>query len=304
MDAFADLALHDPEDDAQPEMTSREARIARAFTDSKKSYSSEIVFTPPGWFQVETLPPGDLTKLDGRHLEWSVQRLYLQRAYKQAQTLALDVLFAAGVQLDPDHALIGNPNPNPHLHPAGTPLPKNEARDREMLDTAIRCALKLGDPTTANRLAKASRSRWTNNPGLGHTAGEALLFANKPWDAISALLHATRRRIPSHPVLSLLARALHAASTQRPNPSLQELANVVAQYAERTKPAFERGLFPDPESTKVKPKDKVNIPSEGMIRAWATEAGLDPIDVGLMVALCGTGDAEGDDTGERSVRTL
>ncbi|CAE6442293.1 unnamed protein product [Rhizoctonia solani] len=198
-----------------------------------------------------------------------------------------------GVQLDSDDAPVGNPNPNPHA--AGTPLLKDEAHDREMLDTAIRCALKLGDHAQAN---------WTNNPGLGHTAGEALLFANEPWGAISALLHATRRRIPSHPVLSLLARALHAASTQRPNAPLEELANVVAQYAERTKPAFERGLFPDPESTKVKPKDKVNIPSEGVIRAWATEAGLDPIDVGLMVALCGTGDADGDDTGERSVRTL
>ncbi|KAL5635198.1 hypothetical protein ACGC1H_003034 [Rhizoctonia solani] len=173
-----------------------------------------------------------------------------------------------------------------------------------MLDTALRCALKLGDPSTADKLAEASRSRWTNNPGLGHTAGEALLFANKPWDAISALLYATRLRTPSYPVLSLLARALYAALTEQHNHSLEELANVVARYAERTKPAFERGLFPDPESTKIKPRDKVNIPSEGVIRAWATDAGLEPVEIGLMVALCGTGDAEGDDTAERSVRTL
>jgi hypothetical protein len=46
-DAFADLLLADPEDE-QPEITSREARIARAFNDSKKSYPSEIVVTPPG----------------------------------------------------------------------------------------------------------------------------------------------------------------------------------------------------------------------------------------------------------------
>ncbi|KEP44904.1 hypothetical protein V565_351930, partial [Rhizoctonia solani 123E] len=91
--------------------------------------------------------------------EWSVQRLYLQRAYKQAQTIALDILFAAGVQLDSDNALVGNPHPHPHPHPAGTPLSKNKARDREMFDTDIRCALKLGDPTTAHRLAEASRSR-------------------------------------------------------------------------------------------------------------------------------------------------
>ncbi|KAL5635199.1 hypothetical protein ACGC1H_003034 [Rhizoctonia solani] len=65
MDAFADLILTD---DEPPKMTSREARIARAFDESKKSYSSEIVLTPPGWFQLETLQPGDLTKLDARHL--------------------------------------------------------------------------------------------------------------------------------------------------------------------------------------------------------------------------------------------
>lgn len=46
-DAFAELMLTDPEDE-KPEMTSREARIARAFAESKKSYASEVVVTPPG----------------------------------------------------------------------------------------------------------------------------------------------------------------------------------------------------------------------------------------------------------------
>jgi hypothetical protein len=46
-DAFAELLLTDPEDE-KPEMTSREARIARAFEESKKSYASEIVITPAG----------------------------------------------------------------------------------------------------------------------------------------------------------------------------------------------------------------------------------------------------------------
>lgn len=46
-DVFAELLLTNPEDE-KPEMTSREARIARAFADSKQSYASEIVVTPPG----------------------------------------------------------------------------------------------------------------------------------------------------------------------------------------------------------------------------------------------------------------
>ncbi|KAH7342091.1 hypothetical protein B0J17DRAFT_746337 [Rhizoctonia solani] len=289
-DVFADLLLTDPEDE-RPEMTLREARIARAFDDSKKSYSSEIVITPPG---VGTIQPGDLTKLDSRNVEWSVQRLYLQRSYKQAQTLALELLLAAGVQLDPG---LGTPTP-------GGTLPKNEARDREMLDTALRCSIKLDDKPTALQLADASRSRWTNNPGLGHTAGEAFLFANKPYEAISALLHAVRLRTPSHPVLSDLARALHSASIERNNASLGELANVVSQYAERTKPAFDRGLFPEQSEPSTKLKTKPSLPLEAVVRNWATEAGLGEVDVGLMVALCCTGDGEGEDTTERSVRTL
>lgn len=46
-DAFAGLMLVDPEDE-RPEMTSREARIARAFAESKENYSSEIVVMTPG----------------------------------------------------------------------------------------------------------------------------------------------------------------------------------------------------------------------------------------------------------------
>ncbi|CAE6462882.1 unnamed protein product [Rhizoctonia solani] len=316
-DAFADLQLTDPEDD-QPEMSSREARIARAFDESKKSYSSETVVTPPGWFQVETAqPPGDLSKLDARHLgksysrsplEWSVQRLYLQRSYKQAQTLAFHILFAAGVQLDP--AVLGD-----NVNANGT-LPKNEARDRELLDTALRCAIKLNDKSTALALADASRSRWTNNPGLGYTAGEAYIFASRPYDAISALLHAVRLRTPSHQVLSLLARALCASSsatttvtseTGRRDSALAHLGNLLSEYAERTKPAFERGLFPElseQQEKRPRSKEKANVPPENVVRAWATEAGLGEVDVGLMVQLCCTGDAEEDVGGERSVRTL
>ncbi|CAE6414934.1 unnamed protein product [Rhizoctonia solani] len=284
-DAFADLVLTDPEDE-QPEMSSRKVRIARAFDESKKSYASEVVVTPPGWFQV-AVQSGDLTKLDGRHIEWSVQRLYLQKAYKHAQTLALAVLRAAG-QLDPG--------------PTTGTLPKNEARDREMLDTAIRCAIKLGDEAAVG-LAEASRARWTNTPGLAHTAGEAFLFSNKPYEAISALLHATRLRTPSHPALALLARALQDASKERENDSLGELGNVIAQYAERTQPAFERGLFPGEDPVRLKNKEKARVPTESVVRAWATEGGLGEVDVRLMVALCCTGDAEGEDT-ERSVRSI
>ncbi|KAF8688997.1 hypothetical protein RHS03_09409, partial [Rhizoctonia solani] len=291
-DAFADLQLTDPEDD-QPEMSSREARIARAFDESKKSYSSETVVTPPG-------------------VQWSVQRLYLQRSYKQAQILAFHILFAAGVQLDP--AVLGD---NVNANGTYGTLPKNEARDREMLDTALRCAIKLNDKSTALALADTSRSRWTNNPGLGYTAGEAYIFASRPYEAISALLHAVRLRTPSHQVLSLLARALSASSsaatttttseTERRDSALAHLGILLSEYAERTKPAFERGLFPElseQQEKRPRSKEKANVPPENVVRAWATEAGLGEVDVGLMVQLCCTGDAEEDAGGERSVRTL
>ncbi|KAJ1307206.1 hypothetical protein OPQ81_001321 [Rhizoctonia solani] len=299
MDVFADLHLTDPEDE-QPGMTLREARIARAFDESRKSYASEVVITPPGWFHIGTIHPGDLTKLDSRHVEWSVQRLYLQQSYQAAQSLAVEILLAAGVQLDPR---LGTAT---HSTGGTTTLPKNEARDREMLDTAIRCAIKLNDKHTALGLAEASRSRWTNTPGLAHTAGEALLFCDKPYEAISALLHAVRLRTPSHPVLNLLAKALHGAAAERQNSALDKLGDLVAQYAERTKAVYDKGLFPELEEqpVMVKPKEKVSVPPEGTIRAWATEAGLSEVDVALMVALCCTGDVEGEDTGGERVNPL
>ncbi|CUA67252.1 hypothetical protein RSOLAG22IIIB_07298 [Rhizoctonia solani] len=133
-----------------------------------------------------------------------------------------------------------------------------------------------------------------------------LLFANKPYEAISALLHATRLRTPSHPVLVLLTQALHDASVDRKSSSLEQLAIVVSQYAKRTQPAFERGLFPErAEPVRVKAKEKASVPVESVVRSWATKAGLDETDVGLVVALCSMGDTEGEDAaGERSVRSL
>ncbi|KAG9122605.1 hypothetical protein FRC07_000952, partial [Ceratobasidium sp. 392] len=177
-DAFADLLLTDPEDE-QPQMTSREARIARAFEQSKQSYASEIVVTPPGWFQIEHIQADDLTKLEARNVEWSVQRLYLQKSYAAALQLAVEVLYAGGVELDLTDGITTSLNHNIDENDRGT-LPKNEARDREMLDVAIRCAIKLGDRNAAIDLARATRSRWANSPGLGYTAGEAFVFAGRP----------------------------------------------------------------------------------------------------------------------------
>ncbi|KAF8604571.1 hypothetical protein BDV93DRAFT_605879 [Ceratobasidium sp. AG-I] len=335
-DAFAELMLTDPEDE-RPEMTSREARIARAFTESKKSYASEIVVTPPGWFQTDKIQTDDLTKLEARNVEWSVQRLYLQRSYDAAQRLAIDVLRAGGVYLSPSlggTSVLGQPNidSGSSTQPGPATLTKNEARDREMLDVAIRCAIKLDNQDVASKLAEATRARWSNSHGLAYTAGEAFLFADKPIDATSALLHAVRARTPSHPVMALLARALHAASKGTNSPqdtAFDNLADLVRQYAERTKPTFDRGLFPgtnapsseapdDSASTqptheaarpdiKNEPTPKSQNLPETTIRRWGTEAGLNDVDLGLLVSLCCMGDGAGEDaagTGERSVKSL
>ncbi|KAG8776141.1 hypothetical protein FRC12_001076 [Ceratobasidium sp. 428] len=295
-DAFAELLLTDPEDE-QPQMTSREMRIARAFEQSKQSYASETVVTPPGGSP-----------------EWSVQRLYLQKSYAAALQLAVEVLHAGGVEL----GIADNTWATPiHLGSVETDhdathrtLPKNEARDREMLDVAMRCAIKLGDRGAAIGLAEATRSRWANYPGLAYTAGEAFVFANKPLDAISALLHAVRARTPSFSVLSLLAQSLNTAaeSSEPCSIALKKLADIIDHYATRIKPAFERGLFPETTSipdSKPPPKLKSTVLPESVVRAMGEEAGLGEIDIGLLVALCCTGDAEQDGGGgERSVRSL
>jgi hypothetical protein len=95
-------------------------------------------------------------------LEWSVQRLYLQRSYAGALRLAVEILHASGVELgltsDTSAALAQQDGGKDIPTQAGT-LSKNEARDREMLDVAVRCAIKLGDRNAASDLAEATRSR-------------------------------------------------------------------------------------------------------------------------------------------------
>ncbi|KAG8744151.1 hypothetical protein FRC10_010720 [Ceratobasidium sp. 414] len=275
-DVFAELLLADPEDE-QPQVTSREARIARAFEQSKKSYGSEVVITPPGWFQIDHVQADDSTKLEARNAEWSVQRLYLQKSYTAALQLAIEVLHAGGVELDLTNdtsAILQDVEGTKHDIACGI-LAKNEARDREMLDVAIRLTVP-------------------------HSS-----------DAISALLHAVRARTPSFSILSLLVRALNAAAeNSEPHiTAFKKLADIIGQYAERVKPAFERGLFP-PEVTlashsKPPPKSKSTILPEAAVRTMGEEVGLSEADIGLLVALCCTGEAEREDgAGERSVRSL
>ncbi|QRW03883.1 hypothetical protein RhiLY_02882 [Ceratobasidium sp. AG-Ba] len=292
-DAFAELVLADPQDDQPPQVTSREARIARAFEQSKKTYASETVVTPRGWFQIDHLQPhtDDLSKLEARNVEWSVQRLYLQKSYEAALQLALEVLQASGIDV-----------PTLPITPVRATLAKNEARDREMLDVAIRCAVKLRDQNRAASLAKATRDRWTNSPGLAYTAGEALVVANEPRDAISALLHAVRARTPSYAVLSLLVQALDSSTPC--TESHKQLSFIISQYADRIKPAFNKGLFP-PSNAPLPAKTKSTPVSEASARTLGEGAGLGEVEIGLLVALCCTSDQPEDGTpAERSVRSL
>jgi hypothetical protein len=122
-------------------------------------------------------------------------------------------------------------------------------------------------------------------------------------------LHAVRARTPSYPILSLLAQALNAAAedTSPRTTALNQLSDIIEQYAERIKPAFDKGLFPEMTSTNTKshPKSKSTAVSEIMVRTMGEEAGLGDVDTGLLVALCCAGDGEdGVGAGERSVKSL
>lgn len=126
--------------------------------------------------------------------------------------------------------------------------------------------------------------------------------------------------------MALLAHALHTASkgtTSSRDTAFDKLADLVGQYAERTRPTFDKGLFPSEAlndatstqtrheaprpDTKPEPTPKSQVLPEATIRTWGTEAGLNDVDLVLLVSLCCMGEGAGEDAagvGERSVKSL
>ncbi|KIO26711.1 hypothetical protein M407DRAFT_243614 [Tulasnella calospora MUT 4182] len=84
---------------------------------------------------------------------------------------------------------------------------KASSHSRELQDLALRSAIQTGEGRIAARLADQTSARWEAMPGSAASAGEAYLLANRPRDAISALLTATKNRPHLHSYLLFLAKA-------------------------------------------------------------------------------------------------
>ncbi|KDQ14902.1 hypothetical protein BOTBODRAFT_44403 [Botryobasidium botryosum FD-172 SS1] len=323
-----DLLALDITDDVGSELTPRQERILKAFQKSKESYANEIVFTPPGWYDADGDPLERLSEnkdtdtflITLRRLEFSIQRLYLQKEYEKCLERVLGFLDLLSSESFP-------------------PEGKGDAREREMLDIAMRCTIKSGNVVQAGLLADRSRPKWRSLAGIAATAGEAYIVAQRPRDAITAILLALHLRGVSYPHLKLLARAFSLRETQllaagvtplkktdagtdfnsdsdSTTPSeleaVQALYRICREGTERVARTYAYPLFhPGPaetgESREPPPPRDITITSS-MVEQWGTACGLTNDDLAYLVELCTFEAAETDgaagDEGGKSVRLL
>ncbi|KAH8119708.1 hypothetical protein DFH11DRAFT_288 [Phellopilus nigrolimitatus] len=132
----------------------REERIRAAFERSKDSYAKERVITEPGWYDPPEIPPP--TKLHVRNIDFSLNNLYLKRDYAQALPLALS-------QLEVEEANM-----------------KGDGREIQLVDLAIRCAMKLDKNELAGKLADKTAQKWLINAGLALISAEAYRVSSRP----------------------------------------------------------------------------------------------------------------------------
>ncbi|KAL5535941.1 hypothetical protein ACEPAF_4035 [Sanghuangporus sanghuang] len=179
LDEFANLDIDD-EDTSH----AREDRMRAAFDKSKLSYAQEQVMTEPGWFDPPLIPPP--SKLLIRNIDYSLHNLYLRREYPKALALTLSQI---GVEESNSFG---------------------EGREFQLVDLAIRCALKMGDNELAGRLSDKTTKKWSSNVGLATTSAKAYLSASRPRDALRAILTVLSVRGPQMTYVLILHRTLES----------------------------------------------------------------------------------------------
>ncbi|KAG8915365.1 hypothetical protein FRC00_005360 [Tulasnella sp. 408] len=206
---MADLLAYqfDDADDGEATAKSREDRKRRAFLESKISYPLEPVVILPGVgakvfdqrdaenrSEPVILVVHGIYKRSGklfcgtrRKELLAVQHLYLHREYHRALDVSLAVM--------------------DKMTASDAPGNKASSHSRELQDLALRSAIRTGQGEIAARLADQTSSRWEAMQGSAASAGEAYLLADRPRDAISALLAATKNRPHLHHYLLPLAKA-------------------------------------------------------------------------------------------------
>ncbi|EJD47803.1 hypothetical protein AURDEDRAFT_163260 [Auricularia subglabra TFB-10046 SS5] len=165
---------------------SREDRMRAAFEESRRSYNpaTELIIVDNRWYSSSAALHGLLAaKAALKTIDYEISWLYAQRDY-------------AGV-----------------LELVQSELDKPETVDskeyhRSLLDTALRCCLKISDIDSGLRFVDLSKDKWTGSPALALTSSKVLLTAGKARDAIFAVLTALEYNASLNPCLDVLHRAL------------------------------------------------------------------------------------------------
>ncbi|THH04884.1 hypothetical protein EW145_g5201 [Phellinidium pouzarii] len=255
---FGDLDLTD-----EGSSRDREDRMRAAFKKSKQSYAKERVTTEPGWYDPPEIPAP--TKLHVRNIDYSLNNLYLRREYSQLLPLALS-------QIETEEVNVGG-----------------DGREQQLVDLAMRCALKLRKTDLAGQLADKAVHKWPTNIGLTSISAEAYLAYSRPRDALSASLLTISRRGALAPYISLLYRSLEGLSEKLgTSDALESILQMIRPHFRPQIEADENGTLDEDTANKL-------VSACGIVGSDQER---------LVALLCHRPSAEKENHEERSVKTL
>ncbi|KAL7420255.1 hypothetical protein Q5752_005224 [Cryptotrichosporon argae] len=202
----------------------RRRRMEEAVARGKLEYKDEHAYTERGWVVGDASARLNASfKVDRQLVE------YLTSAHLASATPDPAAALAALIPLVHD----------------GKPL---GGLSRELLETALIAAMRVGDRATAGRLARVGRSSWRGQFAVfAQTCSDALVFSGDDTAAILPLLYVTATYGLHAPVLSRLAARLAEVAPADPATAgdMRDLARVVGQVAAYRARAFRRPIFDD-----------------------------------------------------------
>ncbi|KZV90597.1 hypothetical protein EXIGLDRAFT_720199 [Exidia glandulosa HHB12029] len=186
--------------------------------------------------------------------------------------------------------------------------PESKEYYRSLLDTGLRCCVKLRDVEQGLRLVELSRDKWDTSPSMGSTASEILLMSGRVTDAVSANLSVLDHRSPLKPYLNALLVSLQALQEQSATQASRE---AVARIVELVQARLLRQR-PFPFITRARPPDTATLSTtlddDGILRGYCETLGLDARDAerlfSLLSATKPTEDDAADSKPAKSVRDL
>ncbi|WVW81395.1 hypothetical protein I302_103387 [Kwoniella bestiolae CBS 10118] len=238
----------------------RRQRIEAAVQRSKGEYKAEHAYTERGWFNSSETERNVLSKpkVDKQHLEYITTSLYYASPPKYAEALSL---------------ILRSFDPSLKAKSLG-------GLTRELFDTALRCALAIGDVENAVKLADSSKSMWKGQfAGIAALASDAYISAGRHIDALTPLLLSISNFGLHEPLLSRLSNILKSIVSSSSSPKggegIQHLLGILDKVIIWKSAHLQKPLFP-PSVSSDQPQSQNRTTTNANVDMSFTDQPLNP----------------------------